>query len=347
MKALNLKAVNELIYEELPSPQNKAGEVLVQIKACGICGSDIPRVMTKGTYHFPTVVGHEFAGLIVKAGEGVDQKLVGKKAAVFPLLPCFSCEMCKKEQYASCADYNYFGSRCDGGFAQFLAVPLWNLVLADDNADYEELAMTEPCAVALHALNAGKMKKGDTVAIVGAGPIGVMIGQWVKIKGGKPILIDVDPRKIKFAQNLGFELCFAGGTAEAAAFIKNHTGGAGADVCIEAAGFASALEGCLYGVRPFGSVVAMGNPASDMNISQKAYWEILRKQIALYGTWNSAYGSLENDWKDVIKALEKRQLNLKPLITHRYKLSDGRAPFDMMAGKTEFYSKVMYVMEDK
>ena len=87
MKALNLKAVGELVYEEMPTPKPKAGEVLVKIKACGICGSDVPRVLTKGTYHFPTVVGHEFAGQIVELGEGVDKKYLGKKAAVFPLLP--------------------------------------------------------------------------------------------------------------------------------------------------------------------------------------------------------------------------------------------------------------------
>lgn len=345
MKVLNLVAVGDLRYMDIERPSPKAGEVLVKIRACGICGSDIPRVMSKGTYNFPTVVGHEFAGEIVGLGENVDKALLGRRAAVFPLLPCFSCDMCKEQQYASCANYNYFGSRCDGGFSEYLAVPVWNLVLADDSADFEGLAMTEPCAVALHALRQGGLRSGDSVAIFGAGPIGIMMAQLVEIFGGRSILIDIDPRKADFARAMGFKDVFAGGAKDAVKFVKEKTSGKGADICVEGSGFASALENCLYSVRSFGRVVAMGNPAGDMPLTQNAYWEILRKQMTLTGTWNSGYGDGENDWVTVIKNINNGRLKLKPLITHRYKLKDGIEPFKMMTSKTEFYNKVMYVMD--
>ena len=345
MKALNLTAVGKLEYMDMPDPNPQKGEVLLQIRACGICGSDVPRVLTKGTYHFPTVVGHEFAGQIVALGEGVDEKYLGKRAAVFPLLPCFKCKMCEEQQYASCADYNYFGSRCDGGFAEYLAVPLWNIVVADDRAGYEELAMTEPCAVALHALRNGGITSGQTVAIFGSGPIGMMAAQLVQIYGSMPLLIDVDSRKADFAHKLGFANVFAGSSEDAIQFVREKTGGLGADICIEGAGFASALENCLYSVKSFGKIAAMGNPAGEMKISQKAYWELLRKQAALVGTWNSGYEKGENDWITVIEHINNGKLNLKELITHRYRLSDGIKPFDMMASKNEFFNKVMYVME--
>ena len=350
MKALNLTAIGKLEYVELPDPKPQKGEVLLKIKACGICGSDVPRVLTKGTYHFPTVVGHEFAGQIVALGEGVDEQYLGKRAAIFPLLPCFKCKMCEEQQYASCADYNYFGSRCDGGFAEYLAAPTWNVVVANDQADYEELAMTEPCAVALHALRNGKLAAGQTVAIFGAGPIGMMMAQWVQIYGSTPLLIDVDDRKADFARKLGFANVFAGSSGDAVQFVKDKTGGLGADLCVEGAGFASALENCLFSVKSFGTIVAMGNPAGDMHISQKAYWELLRKQVALVGTWNSGYENGdcengENDWITVIKNINNGKLKLKELITHRYKLSDGIKPFDMMASQKEFFNKVMYVMD--
>ena len=344
MKCLNLYAPNDLRYEEIETPTPHAGEVLLKIKACGICGSDVPRVLTKGTYHFPTVAGHEFAGQIVALGEGVDKKLLNKRAAVFPLLPCFKCEMCGKQQYASCANYNYFGSRCDGGFAEYLAAPVWNVMVAGDNTDYEELAMTEPCAVALHALRNGGLKAGDTVAIFGSGPIGIMTAQLVEIYGGAPVLIDIDEAKAEFARNLGFKNVFAGGSEDAVKYAGEVTGG-GADLCVEGAGFASALENCLYAVKSFGRVVAMGNPAGGMNISQKAYWEILRKQMTITGTWNSGYEDGENDWRTVIKNIDNGKLKLKPLITHRYKLSDGIEPFRMMAGRKKFYNKVMYIID--
>ena len=346
MKALSLTAVGKLEYLDLPDPQPQKGEVLLKIKACGICGSDVSRVLTKGTYHFPTVVGHEFAGQITALGEDVDPKYLHKRATVFPLLPCFKCKMCGEQHYASCADYNYFGSRCDGGFAEYLAVPTWNVVVADDEDDYEELAMTEPCAVALHALRNGGIAPGQTAAIFGAGPIGMMMAQLVQIYGSTPLLIDVDQRKADFAAKLGFVNVFAGSSEEAVQFVKEKTDGLGADICVEGAGFTAALENCLYSVKSFGKIVAMGNPAGNMNISQKAYWELLRKQATLVGTWNSGYEQGENDWITVIKSIGSRKLKLKELITHRYKLSDGIKPFDMMAGKKEFFNKVMYVMDD-
>jgi L-iditol 2-dehydrogenase len=347
MKALSLTAVGKLEYIDLPDPKPQKGEVLLKIKACGICGSDVPRVLTKGTYHFPTVVGHEFAGQITELGEGVHKKFLGRRATVFPLLPCFKCKMCEEQQYASCSDYNYFGSRCDGGFAEYLAVPIWNIVVADDNDDYEELAMTEPCAVALHALRNGGIASEQTVAIFGSGPIGMMMAQLVQIYGSTPLLIDVDHRKVDFARKLGFENVFTGSSQDAVQFVKDKTDGLGADICLEGAGFVSALENCLYSVKSFGRIVAMGNPAGNMDISQKAYWELLRKQATLVGTWNSGYEQVggDNDWISVIKNISSGNLKLKELITHRYKLSDGRKPFDMMTSKKEFFNKVMYVMD--
>ena len=108
MMALNLHGVRDLRYEKVPCPERKPGEVLLKIKAVGICGSDIPRVFTKGTYHFPTIIGHEFAGEIVEAE---DTELVGRGASVFPLLPCGKCPACREEQYARCSDYEDYGSR--------------------------------------------------------------------------------------------------------------------------------------------------------------------------------------------------------------------------------------------
>ncbi|MCL2752314.1 MAG: galactitol-1-phosphate 5-dehydrogenase [Firmicutes bacterium] len=342
MKVLNLHGIGDLRYEELPDPTPKAGEVLVKIKACGICGSDVPRVLTKGTYHFPTVVGHEFAGQVVELGAGADPALLGRKAAVFPLLPCFKCDMCVREQYASCVNYNYFGSRCDGGFSEYIAAPVWNLVLAGESADFEELAMAEPCAVALHALRRCDIKSGETVAVFGAGPIGVMAAQWAQALGCRAILADVDAQKAGFARSVGFSDVYAG--TEGADYVKEATKGAGAGICVDAAGVAPAMESCFYAAAPLGRVAALGNPAGGMNFSQKAYWEILRKQLRVCGSWNSGYESGSNDWTDAIKYMACGDLKLKPLITHRYGLSDGLAPFHMIADKKEFFNKVMYVM---
>ena len=135
---------------------------MLKIKAVGICGSDIPRVFTKGTYHFPTIIGHEFAGEIVEAE---NPSLIGSGASVFPLLPCGHCEACKEEQYARCSDYDYYGSRRDGAMAEYLAVKLDNVCLLPSGVSYEEGAMSEPATVARHAFNKSELRFGETLLI--------------------------------------------------------------------------------------------------------------------------------------------------------------------------------------
>ena len=323
----NLHAVGDLRYEEKEMPVCAENEVLLEVKACGICGSDIPRVFTKGTYHFPTVIGHEFSGIVVEDRSG---EFTGKRAAVFPLLPCFACEFCRNENYAACKDYDYYGSRRDGGMAEYLAVKRWNLVLLPDNISYEEGAMCEPISVGRHAVKKLNIQKGDNVLISGAGPIGLIAGQWAKAEGaGEVYYFDIDARKIDFAKTLGF---------------REYTGTEKIDCVIEGTGHSDAVRKCLEAVKPFGKVVLMGNPAGDVLFSQNTYWFILRKELTVLGTWNSSFGESNNDWKESIKAVSEGLLNVKPLISHRFPLSDSNKAFDMIKERKEFYNKVMLVM---
>ena len=152
MKAYVLEGINQLKYKEIKMPELHEGEVLVEVKAAGICGSDIPRIFETGTYHFPTIPGHEFSGQVVSAYDGEQNPWIGKRVGIFPLIPCMECFTCKKVEYEMCRNYNYLGSRCDGGFAEYVAVPEWNLIELPDKVSYEEAAMLEPAAVALHAV---------------------------------------------------------------------------------------------------------------------------------------------------------------------------------------------------
>lgn len=349
MKACVLHGIGDIRVEEVATPALTKGEVLINIKASGICGSDIPRVFTKGTYHFPTIPGHEFAGQIVEVGEGVDNKLIGKKAAVFPLLPCMKCEACQIGEYAQCNDYNYFGSRCDGGFAEYIAVPLWNLVMVPDSLSYEEAAMAEPAAVAVHALRQAGIVIGDKVAIFGAGPIGLMLAQWAEAWGAdKVMLVDIDQGKIDFAKSLGFKNVWNSKDGDAVEWIQGTTGGIGVDVALEGAGVSATLEQCLKCTRPFGKVIAMGNPIGEMKLSQKAYWELLRKQLTIMGTWNSSFVALpKNDWSLSIRAMEQGKINIKPFITHKVSLDQGIDALNMMRQREVFFNKVMFIMNDK
>ena len=346
MKACVLHGIGDFQFESVPTPKPKSGEVLLQIRACGICGSDIQRVWEKGTYTFPTIPGHEFSGMVIDAADEKDRHWIGTKAAVFPLLPCGHCAACAIGEYAQCTDYNYFGSRCDGGLAEYICVPVWNLVPVPESLSYEEAAMAEPAAVALHALRRAGVKIGDSVAIFGAGPIGLMLASWAKLMGAdQAILIDIDERKLGFARSMGFEDLVNSLAEDAVEAVKRITNGRGSDCAIEGAGASVALEQCLKCTRMFGTVVAMGNPLREMTLSQKAYWELLRKQLNLCGTWNSSYSDIPlNDWKQSIQSMAQGKLNVKPFITHRLTLKQCPEALVMMRDRTEFFNKVMIEM---
>lgn len=342
MKALNLHSVGDLLYEDVPDPKRGKDEVLMKIRACGICGSDIPRIFRNGTYHFPTVPGHEFAGEIIDAE---DRNLVGKRAAVFPLIPCGRCPACEVGEYAQCSHYDYYGSRRDGGFAEYIAVKIWNLVFFEGDLSFEEAAMCEPAAVALHCIGQAGVKPGDTVAVFGAGPIGVMLGLWSRISGASNVILcDIDRTKTAFAGKLGF-LTVNSGENDPVEFIRNVSGGKGADICIEGAGVSQTFEQALKSVRTEGRVVCMGNPSGEMTLTRDGYWNILRKQLSLKGTWNSSYNAVRNDWRVALDAIASRKLDVRPLISHRFHLDEAEKAFGLILGHREHFNKVMFVNE--
>ena len=327
IKSANLHAINDLRYEDTPFPTCGDDEALVKIMSCGICGSDLSRVYGKGTYHFPTVIGHEFSGVVEFDPEGA---LTGKRVAIFPLLPCFSCQSCADENYATCENYDYYGSRRDGGMSEYLAVKKWNLLVMPDGLSFDEGAMCEPVSVARHAISKLGIKEGENLFISGAGPIGIIAGQWAKMFGAAQVYyIDIDQRKLDFARSLGFE---------------EYQRGIRIDCALEGAGHPDALAACLEALKPYGRIVLMGNPAGDMTMTQKTYWHILRKEISVCGTWNSSYSGRAGDWKASLCAMAEGKIDVKPLITHKYPLSKCNEAFEMMRDKKEFYNKVMLNM---
>ena len=331
MKAAVLHAVNDLHYEDVPMPKAGEGEVLLRVMAAGVCGSDIPRIFTKGTYHFPTIPGHEFAGLIV---ESDDPALLGRKAAVFPLLPCRKCAACQVGEYVKCADYDYYGSRRDGAFAEYLAVDKRNLVLLDDKISYAEASLMEPAAVARAAVRRMQINLGDKVVIFGAGPIGLMAAQWAQKAGaGLVRVVDISEEKLAFAKKFGFE-----------AYDVARDG-----LChcaLEGTGASAALNNAVKSLLPNGRLVLMGNPFGDMNIERGVYSEILRREITMLGTWNSSYNDRVNDWTAVAEEMRRGSMQFESLITHRFPLEKCNEALEMMRDKKEFFTKVTFVAEE-
>jgi L-iditol 2-dehydrogenase len=254
-------------------------------------------VFTAGAYHYPIIIGHEFSGV---TGDG-------RRVGVFPLLPCFRCASCEARHYETCSDYSYIGSRRDGAFAEYVAVPEWNLVELPDSVSFEEAALLEPAAVALHAVKMIDFANVHSAAVVGNGAIGRLIAKWLELKGmGNVSLVG-----------------------------KNDSPGE-ADVYIEAVGTVNSFATCVENVRPNGRIISVGNPNAGFNIGQKLYWQILRKQISVKGVWNSSYPS---DWREVLDNADKP--GLKSLISHRYEFESLDDALKMMYSKTERRCKVV------
>jgi len=344
MKACVLHAKEDIRLENVSRPRLRAGEVLVKVKAAGICGSDVQRVYGEEAYHYPIVLGHEFAGEIVKISKVVDASVLGKEAAVFPMLPCKRCDVCEKGEYASCRNYEYLGSRCDGGFREYLAVPIWNIVFLPENVTCEEAAMLEPSAIALHALYKCGIGIGDSLLIFGAGPIGIMMGLLARVCGsGKIILLDIDKKKIDFAKRLGFENVLDNSHAAYAEQVMEIVGDKGVDIAIDGVGLSSTLSDCIKLIKPLGKIVCVGNYPIDITLNYEVFSLILRKQLQIFGTWNSGYTQDRNEWKIVADLIAKKAYDVRPLISHKFAFNEVNKAFDVFKQKEELICKILFV----
>lgn len=345
MRAYRLHDIGKLRLEETPRPLLKAGEVMVRVKAAGICGSDIPRIYQTGTYHFPTIPGHEFAGMVEETGDDVDPEWKGKRVGIFPLIPCYSCGPCKAGRYEMCRNYGYLGSRQDGGFAEYVAVPAKNLIALPDGVSYEEAAMLEPMAVAVHAIRRAAAGRADQIVIWGLGTIGLLVLMFL-IESGHKNLFAVGNKEFqrRTAVKLGLpEEAYCDSKAEdVAQWIGERTGQTGADVCFECVGRNETVVRAIDLTAPAGKVIMVGNPASDIMIPKTVYWKILRNQLTVMGTWNSSFSQDErDDWHYVLERLRDRRIKPGELISHRFagdRLTEG---LELMRDKREEYGKIM------
>jgi len=302
------------------------GYCVLEVKACGICGSDIPRVFAGTSYYYPIVLGHEFAGVVRDSRKA---ELIGKRACVFPILPCGECKFCKKQQWANCVHYDYYGSRRDGGMQSELLVRESNLVFLPDSVSYEAGAMTEPSAVCLHAVKKAGITRESAVLICGAGTIGLLTGMWARALGAESIFFrDPDEKRCDMARKLGFSV-YHGGTV---------------NTVIEASGAAAALRDAVAVCEAFGKIVLVGHGKEDVVLDHAVYGQILRKQLTLLGSWNSDFSDTVNDWQESIRAASDGRITPEKLITHRIPLEMADRAFRIIGDREEFYNKIMVVM---
>jgi L-iditol 2-dehydrogenase/galactitol-1-phosphate 5-dehydrogenase len=288
-------------------------------------------------------MGHEFSGVIEEPVPG-GQFAKGERVAVFPLIPknLDSDPACQVGDYAQAREYDYFGSRRDGAFGEYLHVPEWNLIRVPDHVNLLHASMTEPAAVALHGVRKMRVQLGDDAVVFGGGPIGNLCAQWLRIAGCATVfVVDVDPRKLALADSMGFVPVHAG-VADPVDQILRATDGQGVQRCIEACGLPKTFLQATQVAGKFGEVVFMGNIVGDFRIGEKEFSSILRRELCIYGTWNSKIAPAgTDDWRTVLKHLD-RELTVAPLITDRLPLCDGVQIFDDLHRRNSFHNKVIF-----
>ncbi|MBR0163329.1 MAG: galactitol-1-phosphate 5-dehydrogenase [Lachnospiraceae bacterium] len=352
----NLRGIGDLRYEEKELRPLKEEEVLLRVEACGICGSDIPRIFIHGAHRMPLVPGHEFAGTVIQTGPGVDAGWEGKRAAVFPLIPCGVCDNCKKERFEMCTDYDYLGSRTDGGFAEYVIVPAGCLKEIPDGVSAEEAAMTEPMAVAVHAMRTGfpdiaipgDGARGKNALVYGAGTIGLMLAMFLKEAGAAHVWMagnkDAQRTQARTAGIPDEDFCDVRARSVAEFLDAKEARGLMADTLFECVGSNAVIADCIALAPAASTVVFVGNPLSDMTLERDIYWKILRRQLTIRGVWNSSFtGKDDDDWSCVLSRTGAGRIRPASLITHRFALPDLAQGLAIMRDKSEPYVKIMII----
>ena len=353
MKAWVLNSVGNIEFSDVDIADKPGeGHVLIKVKAAGICGSDIPRIYKDGAHNMPLIPGHEFSGMVDEIGTGVSADLKGKRVGIFPLIPCGKCSACRAQKYEMCHNYNYLGSRTDGGFAEYVEVPEWNLIALPDKVSYEQAAMLEPMAVAVHAMRQFDPTENDKVVICGLGTIGLLLAMFLHDAGVKNVYAIGNKA---YQKNEFSKLGFPEENFINAADIKSltdevmlKTGGCGADIYYDCVGSLRTITQSVNLVKEGGGVCLVGNPKSDISFDKNDYWKILRRQLTIKGTWNSSFlGNDENaetdDWHYVLERLSAGKVAPENFISHKLKLADLRTGLEIMRDKTEGYTKIMVI----
>lgn len=344
MHAAVLRENNQITIEEVEEQPLQAHEVRIAVKAAGICGSDTHKLQTKWKYHLPAVMGHEFAGEIIETGEKVSKFSVGERVAGIPFLPCYTCEYCQSGNYSLCENYKMIGSHYYGGFAETVVIPEKN-ALPIGELSFEEGAMIEPLAVAMHGIKGIDPEIGDVVLIFGAGNIGLLTIQALKVAGVEKIIaVDINHAKLQEARYFGADETIHSLKENLEEKVAEYTDGFGVDIALECAGTPITQEQALRVVKKHGKVGYIGIAYKDVHLSEDSFEKIFRHELTVKGFWNSYSAPFPGgEWTKSLSFVKQKRINVKDMVSHRFSLDEAKEAFNMILEREENFNKVMII----
>jgi len=339
MKALVLEEYKKLIYKDVDNPEPKETEVLVKVMACGICGSDVHGYDgSTGRRIPPMIMGHEASGIIVKTGSKVQGWQEGDRvtfdSTIYPLDNWYTLEghynLSDNREVLGVSPGTY---RRDGAFAEFVVIPQHILYKIPENVTFEQAAMTEAAAVALHSINLSGLKPGNRCVVVGAGMIGIFILKLLKLSGAKVIAVDISNSKLALALKAGADEVFLSNDKDLAEKVAALTSSRGADITFEAVGMSDTVNIAIDLARKGGKVVLVGNVSPKVEFPLQ---KVVTRELTVLGSC-----AIRGEYETVLDLLQTGRLSVDDQISEVVPLSEGARWFDILYNRTRELSKVI------
>ncbi len=340
VKALVLSDYNLLEYKDVPEPRVGPSDVLIAVKACGICGSDVHGLDgSTGRRIPPVIMGHEAAGVVAEVGSGVSEWQSGDRVTFDSTVYCGECHFCRKGLLNLCDNRRVLGVSCaeyqqDGAFADYVAIPQHILYRLPKSVSFEQAAMVEPFAVAQHSVNRASLSPDDSALVVGAGVIGLSIIQALQAAGCAPIIaVDLDASRLDLARRVGADHTYRPDPTDVVSAVRELTEDRGVDLAFEAVGLTPTLQMAVECTRKGGVVVLVGNisPTAELPLQPA-----VTRELTLYGSYVS-----RGEYADCLAMIERGALNPDPLISATAPLEEGAAWFERLRSRQPGLVKVI------
>ena len=329
MKALVLEQTNHLVYKDVPRPSIGPEDVLIQIKACGICGSDIHGMDgSTGRRIPPVIMGHEASGVIAEVGANVADWRAGDRVTFDSTIYCGTCHFCRRGWTNLCDNRRVLGVSCDeyrqdGAFAEYVAVPQRILYRLPEGLSFEQATMVEVLSVAFHAVGRTPISLNDTAVVVGSGMIGLLIIQSLRAAGcGHIVAVDLDQNRLDLACTLGADEGVRPGSADAVGHVLKRTAHRGADLAFEVVGITPTLQTAIQCLRKGGSLALVGtlSPTAEFLLQS-----VVTRELALYGSCASS-----GEYPACMDMIARGAINVDALISTVAPLADGASWFERL-----------------
>jgi L-iditol 2-dehydrogenase len=333
MLAAVYRGVNDVRLETVPLPTIGAGELLVRVHTCGVCGTDLKKIAT-GSHSAPRIFGHETSGVVAAVGAGVTKFEPGDRVVVFHHIPCRNCYYCRHKTFAQCTSYKKVGCTAGfepsgGGFAEYVRVMDWivqhGTVKIPAGVSFEQACFVEPVNTCMKGIDALRLQPGETVLSMGQGPIGIILSVLARRRGATVITSDLYPERLRISKSLGFEHLVDASQQDAVRSVREQTEGRGADAVILAVGSNALIRPAMDAARPGGRVLLFAQTQRGEVVVDPA--AICMDEKTLVGSYSASVDLQE----DSVRFVMDREMDLERLISHRFPLLESARALELAA----------------